>query len=254
MIDACGTSYLSLRDFAIDGAGATIAIRVSSDNRAAATSHFVELKDIAIDGALTGVQVTGRNLNDQTDFVTLDRVSILNVQYGYVQDSGQSVGGNLDTVEVTATREGYRIEDGSLTCRGCYVGSLPAPAGVDPKSFIGFHLTGHDSPRGAHHQVHISDSHMELQRGRFIVSDAFSLFGITLIGNSYSLQCAQPGCEMAIVDSIAKAPLVMIGETIQASSNPPANPKARICHRGTELVQLGTNRKPEVSQLIVGCQ
>lgn len=58
------------------------------------------------------------------------------------------------------------------------------------------------------------------------------------IRNSYSLQCPEPGCEMRVVDSTSKAPLVMIGEPIQAAA--PADP-----HRGAQ--------EAEVAELICGC-
>ena len=94
---------------------------------------------------------------------------------------------------------------------------------------------------------------MELNRGTFIVEDAGAHYPITLIGNSYSLQCPTPGCEMQVVDSSSKAPIVMIGDVIQASSNPPAGPVARVCHRGPELIHLGVQKKGEVSALYWAC-
>jgi hypothetical protein len=104
-----------------------------------------------------------------------------------------------------------------------------------------------------HQEVHIEHSHMELDRGRFVVADANSNFPITLIGNSYSLQCSQPGCEMTVADVTNKAPLVMIGDLINASSNPPASPRARVCYRGPELVHLGVYKTPSVAQLLWSC-
>lgn len=255
MIEVCGSSFVSFRDLTLDAANAGVGIRITADSRAAAISHFVELKSLVIDGAFVGVQVTGRNYTDQSDFVVLDRVSITNASIGYLQDSQQSVGGRLQNVEVTARNKGYEIRNGSLTCDGCYVGSLPADRN-GPREFIGFHLTSGTNPRTpweAHHQVHIEHSHMELKRGRFVVEDAGGGFPITLIGNSYSLQCPSPGCEMLVVDSQSNAPLVMIGDVVQASSNPPAAPRARVCHRGPELIHLGVHKKAEVADLIWTC-
>ena len=94
---------------------------------------------------------------------------------------------------------------------------------------------------------------MELRLGRFIVADAGAHYPMTLIGNSYSMQCSQPGCEMRIVDSNSNAPVVMIGDVIQASSSPPARPTARVCHRGPELTHIGVHKKPEVSELLWEC-
>jgi hypothetical protein len=254
MIDVCGASFLSLRDLTLDANGAGVGVRISADNAASAISHFVELRSVVIDSADIGVHVTGRNRNDQADFVTLERVSIANVGTGYLQDSGQSVAGRLETVEVTARRKGFEIRNGSLTCDGCYVGTLPVPTG-QPQDFVAFHLrAGSDAakPWEAHHQVHIAHSHMELQRGSFIVEDAGGLFPITSIGNSFSLQCPTQHCEMAVVESNSRASLVMIGDVVQAASNPPALPRARVCHRG-ELVRLGVVKKPEVSELAWSC-
>jgi hypothetical protein len=255
MFDACGTSFLSFRDVTLDAASAGVGIRISADNTASAISHFVELRSVVIDGAAVGVYVTGQNYADQVDFVTLERVSLSNVGIGYLQDSQQSVVGRLETVEVTARSRGFVIRNGSLTCDGCYVGSLP-PGKASLGDFIAFHLTrGTDpaKPWEAHQQVHIEHSHMELNRGTFIVEDAGAHYPITLIGNSYSLQCAAPGCEMNVVDSKSQAPLVMIGDVIQAASNPPAAPVARVCHRGPDLVHLGVHKKPEVAALEWGC-
>ena len=255
MFDVCGASFLSFRDLTLDAATTSVAIRISADNRASAISHFVEIRDVVIDGAAVAVYVTGKNYADQVDFVALERVSLSNAGTGYLQDSQQSVVGRLETVEVTARSRGFVIRNGSLTCDGCYVGALP-PGTASLGDFIAFHLTrGTETlkPWEAHHQVHIEHSHMELDRGSFIVEDAGAHFPITLIGNSYSLQCPKPGCEMRVVDSNSMAPLVMIGDVIQASSNPPARPKARVCHRGPELVHIGVHKKPEVAELIWGC-
>jgi hypothetical protein len=255
MIDVCGASFLSFRDLTLDAANAAVGIRISADNAASAISHFVELRSVVIDGAAIGVYVTGKSYADQADFVTLERVSLSNVGIGYLQDSQQSVGGRIETVEVTARSRGFVIRNGSLHCDGCYVGALP-PGKASAQDFIAFHLTSGSDPTKpweAHHQVHIEHSHMELTRGRFIVEDAGSQFPITLIGNSYSLQCPTPGCEMQVVDSNSKAPLVMIGDVIQASSNPPAGPVARVCHRGPELIHLGVQKKGEVSALYWAC-
>jgi hypothetical protein len=254
MIEVCGASFLSLRDLTLDATGAAVGVRISADNSASAISHFVELRDVVIDGATLGVHVTGRNLNDQADFVTLERVSLANVDVGYLQDSGQSVGGRLETIEVTARRKGFEIRNGSLICEGCYVGTLPAARG-QPQDFIAFHLgvsADPTKPWDGHHQVHIAHSHMELQRGKFIVEDAGALFPITSTGNSFSLQCPELNCEMAVVESQSRASLVMIGDVVLASSNPPAAPRARVCHRG-ELVRLGVFKKPEVSELVWSC-
>jgi len=255
MFEVCGASFLSFRDLTLDAAGAGIGIRMSADNAASAISHFVELRNVVINGAAVGVYVTGRNYADQVDFVTLERVSLSNVGTGYLQDSQQSVVGRLETVEVTARSRGFVIRNGSLSCESCYVGALP-PGKASLGDFIAFHLTRGSEPAKpweAHHQIQIEDSHMELDRGTFIVEDAGAHFPITLIGNSYSLQCSTPGCEMRVVDSNSRAPIVMIGDVIQASSNPPARPKARICHRGPDLIHLGVHKKPEVSELIWGC-
>jgi len=255
MFDVCGASFLSFRDLAIDAAGAGVAIRLSADNAASAISHFVELRNLVINGAAVGVHVTGRNYADQVDFVTLERVSLAQVGTGYLQDSQQSVMGRIESVEVTARSRGFVIRNGSLSCENCFVGALK-PGKASLADFIAFHLTRGSEPAKpweAHHQVHIEHSHMELDRGAFIVEDAGAHFPITLIGNSYSLQCKTPGCEMRVVDSNSRAPIVMIGDVIQASASPPAHPKARICHRGPELIHLGVHKKPEVSELIWGC-
>lgn len=255
MVDVCGASFLSFRDLAFDAAGAGIAIRLSADNLKSATSHFVELRNVVINGAAVGVYVTGQNYADQVDFVTLERVSLADVGTGYLQDSQQSVMGRLETVEVTARSRGFVIRNGSLTCDGCYVGSLP-PGAASLGEFVAFHLTRGSQPTKpweTHHEVHIEHSHMELNRGTFILEDAGAHYPITLIGNSYSLQCSTPGCQMDILDSRSKAPVVMIGEVVQASSNPPASPVARICHRGPELVHLGVTKKPEVAALKWTC-
>ncbi len=254
VIDACGASFLSLRDLTLDAENAAVGIRISADNSKSALSHFVELRNLVIDGPEFGVYVTGRNRGDQADFVVLDRVSLSNVTIGYYQDSGQAVAGRLETVEVTARAKGFEIRNGSLTCDGCYVGSL-APGITGGMSFIAFHLRSGGNPAKrweAHHQVHIEHSHMELKRGRFIVEDAGADYPITLTSNSYSLQCAEPDCEMLVVDSQSEAPLVMIGDVIQAASSPPAHPRARVCHRG-ELVQLGVHKKAEVAALEWSC-
>ncbi len=256
MFDVCGASFLSFRDLAIDAAGTSVAFRISADNKAAAISHFVELKNLVIDGAQIGVYVTGRSFNDQVDFVTLERVSLYDVGIGYLQDSQQSVAGRMETVEVAAVSKGFEIRNGSLTCDGCYVGSLPAGLS-GTMQFIAFHLAGgtdSSKPWLAHQQVHIEHSHMELDRGRFVVEDAGSAYPITLIGNSYSLQCAAPDCEMLLVDSRGTGSLVMIGDVVQAASNPPARPRARVCHRGSELVRLGVVKKPEVADLLWTCE
>jgi hypothetical protein len=255
IFDVCGASFLSFRDLAIDAAGAGVAIRLSADNVASAISHFVELRSVVINGAAIGIYVTGRNYKDQVDFVTLERVSLANVGTGYLQDSQQSVGGRLESVEVTARSRGFVIRNGSLNCDNCFVGALP-PGKGSTADFIAFHLTRGSEPAKpweAHHQINIQHSHMELNRGSFIVEDAGAHFPITLIGNSYSLQCKTPGCEMRVIDSNSRAPIVMIGDVIQASANPPAHPKARICHRGPELIHIGVHKKPEVSELIWGC-
>ncbi len=250
MIDVCGASFLSLRDFTLDARGAGVGVKISADNAASAISHFVNLRDLVIDGAEIGIYVTGRRFADQSDFVTLERVSIGGVGVGYLQDSQQSVGGKLQTVEVVARKKGFEIRNGSLHCDGCYVGT----AGEAGPDFIAFHLTRGseaEKPWEAHHQVAIEHSHMELQQGRFVVEDAGALFPISLIGNSYSLQCRTPGCEMRVLDSRSRGPVVMIAEAIQASSA--MNPKARICHQGGELERIGVFRKPEVAALEWSC-
>jgi hypothetical protein len=255
MIDACGASFLSFRDLALDAAGAGVAIRLSSDDTPSAISHFIELESIVINGAAVGVRVTGNRLAGQMDFVTLERVSLVNVGTGYLQDSQQSVAGRLESVEVTARSRGFVIQSGSLSCDGCYVGALP-PGERSLGDFIAFHLTrGADpsKPWEVHRQIHIQHSQMELDRGSFVVEDTGADFPITLIGNSYSLQCPKPGCEMLVVDSSSRAPIVMLGEAIQAASNPPARPRARVCHRGPGLVQIGVRKKPEVAELTWGC-
>jgi hypothetical protein len=250
--DACGASFLSFRDLTLDAAGTAVAIRLSADNAASAISHFVELRDVVIDGAEIGVHVTGRNYSDQVDFVTLERVSLANVGTGYLQDSQQSVMGRLETVEVTARSRGFVIRNGSLTCDGCYVGSLP-PGPASTQDFIGFHLTrGADPARpwDAHQQVHVEHSHMVLDRGAFVVEDAGAAYPITLIGNSYSLQCPKPGCEMSILDSRSQGPVVMIGDVIQGLAQ---KARGRICQRGGELVHLGVTGTPGVVELSFGC-
>lgn len=250
MFDACGASFLSFRDLLLDAANASVGIRVSADDLASAVSHFVELRNLVIDGPEVGVYVTGRSYADRVDFVTLDRVSLYHVGTGYLQDSSGSVAGRAQSVEVLARTRGFEIRNGSLNCDNCYVGSNASFTG----DFIAFHLTRGGQrlkPWEAHQQISIEHSHMELQRGRFIVEDAGAYYPITLIGNSYSLQCPTSGCEMTVVDSISKAPVVMVGEAIQAGG--PQRPRARICHRGPELIRVGVQKKPEVASLEVAC-
>ncbi len=253
MFDLCGASFFALRDVTLDAQGAGVGIRISGDNQASAISHFVGLQDVVVDGAGIGVLVTGRNRNDQIDFVTLERVSLYNVDVGYLQDSQQSVAGRLETVEVGARRKGFEIRNGSLNCENCYVGALPG-RGDD---FIAFHLTRLPATQGKpwdmHHQVSIARSHMELASGRFVVEDAGAPFPLLLTGNSYSLQCATRGCEMSVLDSRNLGPVVMIAEAIQSGG--PTLPKARICHRGEgKLETLGVFKKPEVASLEWSCK
>ena len=255
MLDICGASFLSLRDITLDASSAGTAVRVSSNNQSSGISHFVELKNLVINGSEIGVEVTGKSFNDQSDFVTLERVSMREVGVGYLQDSSQTVGGRIETVEVAARRRGFEIRNGSLVCDGCYVGSLPAKTQTD-SDFVAFHLrrsADRTRPWASHHQVHIRNSHMEVERGSFVKSETGSRYPVTLIGNSYSMQCKKAKCEMTLVEMRSEAPLVMIGEVVQAASNPPARPTGRVCYEGPELVKLGVHVKPEVERLVWEC-
>jgi hypothetical protein len=249
MIDVCGSSSVSIRDLALSAEGAAIGIRLLADYGGANT-HFAELRDLVIYGARTGVYVGGAHYNDQTDFVRLQNVSMSNVMDGYVQDSQQSVGGRLETVEVVASRVAYRIGGGSLHCDGCYAGTTAASSA----SFIAFHLTrsttNPNPNQFAHHQVVIANSHMELRTGRFIVDDAATTYPITLIGNSYSLQCPEMGCTMKVVDSNSTGPVNILGDVIQGLGQ---GPKAQYCLAGP-VNQMGLVKKGEVAELIWSCQ
>lgn len=256
MLNFCAVSNLTLERMAIDAAGAGVAIRVSSDHSASAISHFVHLEDLTIKGAGVGVEVTGQYKNDQTDFVTLERVSISDVEIGYLQDSAQSVGGRLETIEVVARSAGYVLRGGSLDCNGCYVGNLPREGfGYDPE-FIGFHLTRSTVVDGRNLQrfmVSIRNSHMELRSGRFIVEDSGGSAPILTQSNSYSLQCPVAGCEMLVADSQSKGGLIMIGDVIIASSNPFAYPSARVCQRDGRLQEMGVVATPMISAMKWTC-
>src|SRR3990172_4086220 len=102
MFSACGASFLSFRDLTLDATNTSVAIRISADNLASAISHFVELRNVVIDGGDTGVYITGRSYADQVDFVTLERVAIVDVDVGYLQDSQQSVAGRARSEEHTS--------------------------------------------------------------------------------------------------------------------------------------------------------
>jgi len=249
MIDICGSSSVSIRDLALSAEGATIGIRLSANNGGSAITHFAELRDLVIYGARTGVYVGGAHYNDQTDFVRLQNVSMRKVSYGYIQDSQQSVGGRLETVEVAADRVAYEIGGGSLNCDGCYAGTTAASTA----RFMAFHLThSQTNPnpnRFAHHQVVIANSHMELSAGRFIVDDAATPYPVTLIGNSYSLQCPETGCTMKVVDSNSTGPVNILGDVIQGLGQ---GPKAQYCLAGP-VNQMGLVKKGEVAELIWSC-
>jgi hypothetical protein len=248
MIEICGSSSVSIRDLVLAAKGASVGIRVLANNAAASISHFTELRDLVIHEPVTGVYVGGGGYDDQSDFVRLERVSIVNAVIGYDQDSQQSAAGRLETVEVVASRVGYRVRGGPLHCDGCYVGTAPSAL----SGFMGFHLTRsarQDTRNLAHHQVLIQNSHMELRTGRFIVDDAATPYPLTLIGNSYSLQCPFPSCIMRVIDSNSTGPVNIVGDVLQGLD---AGSRAQYCLAGP-VNQMGLVKKPEVQDVLWIC-
>jgi hypothetical protein len=228
MLEVCG-SWTTLQHLAIDGKGASHCIRLVGNNAGSAIHHFPQLSSLSLTGCGIGVEVTGLARNDQVDYARLERISITDVDVCYSQDSQQSVGGRLETVECVARKKGFEIRGGSLDCDGCYVGNV----GADP-AFIGFHFTTSvlvDGRSFSHHQGKIEASHLELRSGRFIVGDVpTNRYPLVLVGNSYSLQCQLPSCEMLVIEWRGKSPVVMSGDVVQASAPDSTKmPRARFC-------------------------
>lgn len=236
VLDTCGVNRFELEDLSIDALGAEVGIRLSSNNAASATSHFIHIADVTVDGAKLALHVTGEANNDQTDFVSIERVRLVG-DVAYRQSSQQSVNIKLTTVEAIASHIGFEVVGGSFYCDNCYVGNSEPSA-----DFIAFRFgMDPDGPPGynyARHQVTIRNGHYELTHGRFIVDDSGQTSGsqypIFLEGNSYSLQCATAGCKMFIVDANYRAALVMEGEIFQGLS---ALPQAMIRYTGPLLLK-----------------
>lgn len=251
VLSFCGVSSLVLRDLAIDGAGsASVGVRVSANNAQSGIAHFSDLERLTITGATKGVEVTGEGKNDQTDFVALRQVSIAKVDYGYWQDSQQSVNGELSLVESVARRESYHLGGGSLVCNGCYAAS----AGDADPSYIGWHATKSEQVDGrnfSHHQMTIRDGHSEVRVGRFVVGDVKgNPYPLLVVGHSFSIQCGTPGCSLRIIDWQGGSPPVIQANVVQASGG--NLPTGTFC-APAGWRSTGNVRKPEVKALTWTC-
>ena len=233
MLEVCG-SYFSLRDVAMDGAGASHCLRITANNAGSAISRSPEIEDVVLDGCGTAIEIEGTDHNDQIDLVNLERVVMRNVDRGYVQDSGQTVGNDFRLVESTARLRSYEIRGGSFVCRSCYAGQIG-----DSADYIGFYFTRSERQDGknlAHHQATIETSHMEVRTGRFIVADhTGNRFPLNLRDNSFQQLCVpkpeDTTCEMTVVDVREDHPVLIHGNVFLGSNPTGKLPTPRMCSR-----------------------
>lgn len=261
MLEVCG-SWFTLQHLTLDGnRTAGVGVRLVADNSKSAVNHFSRLASVAITSAGTGIEVAGVGgsvANGQIDFIDLERVSISDVEVGYLQDSQQSVGNHFRMVEVAAYFRGFVIAGGAFSCEECYVGQWPRAGVLDP-GFIGYHFTRSalvDGRNFSHHQASIVGGHDEIRLGRFVVADvAENTYPIAILRHSFSLQCGPSsgvGCDMRVVDVKEKSPVLLESNVWQGATPDSKPPRPTMCSSGGWR-NTGNVSKPETRSILWGC-